>query len=217
MNASSPQARHAELSAEIEDHRWRYYVQDAPTVSDGEFDALMRELEAIEEEHPELRTPDSPTQRVGGAPSATFAPVTHRQPLMSLDNAFSHEEFVRWATRVAKDEPIDAWLCELKIDGLALDLVYEAGRLVSAATRGDGRVGEDVTTNVKTIAAIPQRLHGDVPEVVEVRGEVFMTPDDFATLNEGWSQPASPRSPTRATPRPGRCGRRTHGSPLRAT
>jgi len=177
-------SRHAELSQEIEEHRFRYYVTDQPTISDGGFDALMRELDAIEDAHPELRTPDSPTQKVGGAPSATFAPVAHLRPLMSLDNVFSEDEFGRWAARVTRDAAIDAWLCELKIDGLALDLVYRDGRLVTAATRGDGRVGEDVTANVRTIASIPQRLIGRPPEVVEARGEVFMRPEDFALLNE---------------------------------
>ena len=183
--ADDIRARHAELAQEIEEHRFRYYITDAPTVSDGDFDVLMRELEAIEDAHPELRTPDSPTQKVGGAPSATFTPVTRLRPLMSLDNVFSEEDFRRWADRVTKDVPVTGWLCELKIDGLALDLVYRRGRLITAATRGDGRVGEDVTANVRTIASIPTRLSGDVPDVVEVRGEVFMRPEDFATLNEG--------------------------------
>lgn len=177
--------RHAQLAQQIEDHRFRYYVTDAPTISDGDFDALMRELEAIETEHPELRTPDSPTQKVGGAPSATFAAVTHLQPLMSLDNVFSKEDFERWAARATRETEVTAWLCELKIDGLALDLVYRDRRLVSAATRGDGRVGEDVTANVRTIAAIPGRLSDDAPDLVEARGEVFMRPEDFAVLNEG--------------------------------
>lgn len=178
-------ARHAELAQQIEEHRFRYYITDAPTISDGDFDALMRELQAIEDANPELRTPDSPTQKVGGAPSATFAPVTHLQPLMSLDNVFSREEFERWAARATRETEVTAWLCELKIDGLALDLVYRDRRLVSAATRGDGRVGEDVTANVRTIAAIPARLSDEAPDLVEARGEVFMRPEDFAALNEG--------------------------------
>ena len=190
MTEDGTRARHAELSELITDHRWRYYVLDAPTVADAEFDRLMAELTAIEEAHPELRTPDSPTQQVGGAPSATFAPVAHLLPLMSLDNVFSLEELDKWLTRAATlagtDPATAGYLCELKIDGLALDLVYRGGRLVSAATRGDGTVGEDVTANVRTIASIPAQLTGEaVPELVEVRGEVFMRPDDFARLNEG--------------------------------
>ena len=179
--------RHTELSAEIVEHRRRYHDEDAPTISDGEFDALMRELAAIEAEHPELVTPESPTQRVGGRASASFAPVVHRMPLMSLDNAFSKDEFYRWAERAAglAGGPLGGLLCEVKIDGLALDLVYERGRLTSAATRGDGRVGEDVTVNVRTIASIPGRLTGEVPEIVEVRGEVFMRPEEFDKLNAG--------------------------------
>jgi DNA ligase (NAD+) len=190
MTDDAERARHAELSDLITDHRWRYHVLDAPVVADAEFDALMRELTQLEEAHPELRTPDSPTQQVGGAPSATFSPVTHLVPLMSLDNVFSTDDLDKWLARAAslagEDVAASGYLCELKIDGLALDLVYRNGRLVSAATRGDGTVGEDVTANVRTIAAIPSQLAGgDIPEVVEVRGEVFMRVEDFATLNEG--------------------------------
>ncbi len=190
MTEDAARARHAELSAQISDHRFRYYMEDAPVVSDAEFDALMRELIEIEDAHPDLRTPDSPTQQVGGAPSTTFSPVTHLAPLMSLDNVFSLEELDKWLARAESlaGEPVAAsgYLCELKIDGLALDLVYRNGRLTSAATRGDGTVGEDVTANVRTIEAIPTRLTGaDVPDVVEVRGEVFMRVEDFATLNAG--------------------------------
>ncbi len=190
MTDDAVRARHAELSAQITDHRWRYYVLDAPVVADAEFDAMMRELTELEEAHPELRTPDSPTQQVGGAPSATFSPVTHLVPLMSLDNVFSAEDLDRWLARAAglagEELAESGFLCELKIDGLALDLVYRDGRLVSAATRGDGTVGEDVTANVRTIEAIPTRLSGNgVPQVLEVRGEVFMRPEDFAALNEG--------------------------------
>nr|WP_300147119.1 NAD-dependent DNA ligase LigA [Propionicimonas sp.] len=190
MTDDADRARHAELSDLITDHRWRYYVLDAPVVADAEFDALMRELTDLEDAHPELRTPDSPTQQVGGAPSATFSPVTHLVPLMSLDNVFSLDDLDKWLARAGslagEDVAGSGYLCELKIDGLALDLVYRNGRLVSAATRGDGTVGEDVTANVRTIEAIPSQLAGtDIPEVVEVRGEVFMRVEDFATLNEG--------------------------------
>ncbi|OYO19277.1 DNA ligase (NAD(+)) LigA [Enemella dayhoffiae] len=189
--APTPEARerHADLSEQLNDARWRYHVLDAPTISDGEFDAMMRELNALEEEFPSLRTPDSPSQQVGGPPSATFAAVTHLQPMQSLDNAFSHDELLRWGDRVQRDAGSalerSGFLCELKIDGLAIDLVYERGRLVRAATRGDGRVGEDVTANIRTIRAIPNELHGDnPPEVLEVRGEVFLGLDAFRKLNE---------------------------------
>ncbi len=182
MSESTDRARHAQLASDITDARFRYYVLDAPTMSDAAFDAALRELEALEETYPDLRTPDSPTQQVGGAVGASFEPVTHLEPLMSLDNAFSFDEVRRWAGRLG--EPLPELLCEVKIDGLALDLVYRSGRLVSAATRGDGRTGEDVTANVKTIKSVPQRLAGDdVPELLEVRGEVFMRPADFEALN----------------------------------
>ena len=182
-------ARHAELSEELNEARWRYHVLDAPTISDGEFDAKMRQLDQLEDAFPALRTPDSPTQQVGGPPSTTFAPVEHLQRLMSLDNAFSREELERWAQRAVRELgekrlEQSGYLCELKVDGLALDLVYEGGRLVRAATRGDGRVGEDVTTNVRTIKTIPDRLTGeDPPSVLEVRGEVFFAVADFTALN----------------------------------
>ncbi len=187
-------ARHrwAELADTIRAHRFAYYVKDAPTVSDGEFDLLMRELDALEESHPGLRTPDSPTQQVGATYSTDFTPVEHRERLLSLDNAFSEEELRAWAERTGRaagtESPID-YLCELKIDGLAINLLYENGVLVRAATRGDGRIGEDVTLNVRTIAGVPHRLTDPqgsptpVPEVVEVRGEVFFPVSGFEELN----------------------------------
>ena len=182
--------RHAALSDELNDHRWRYYVLDTPTISDGEYDARLRELEELEARFPSLRTPDSPTQTVGGAVSTTFAPVEHLQRLMSLDNVFSRDELDKWAGRAVRElgekrVEESGYLCELKVDGLALDLVYDHGRLVSAATRGDGRVGEDVLANVRTIAVIPQRLTGgEVPHLLEVRGEVFFAVSEFRSLNE---------------------------------
>jgi len=182
--------QHADLSERVNEARWRYYVLDAPTMSDGEFDALMRQLIELEDAFPSLRTPDSPTQQVGSPPSTTFTPVEHLQRLMSLDNAFSREELDRWAQRAIRELgerrlEQSGYLCELKVDGLAIDLVYQGGRLVRAATRGDGRVGEDVTANVKTIKVIPHRLSGsDVPETLEVRGEVYFAVADFAALNE---------------------------------
>ncbi len=187
-----PAAReqHADLSEQLNDARWRYHVLDSPTISDGEFDALMRRLNDLEDEYPALRTPDSPTQQVGGPPSTTFAAVRHLQPMMSLDNAFSADELERWADRAIRElgekRITEAgFLCELKVDGLALDLVYQSGRLVQAATRGDGTTGEDVTTNVRTIKAIPQQLAGDdIPGLLEVRGEVFLGVEEFRKLNE---------------------------------
>ncbi len=160
---------------------------DAPEIADAEYDALVRELRAIEAEHPDLAVPESPTARVGAAPSALFAPVTHHVPMMSLDNAFSSDELRAWADRLAKQVPEDtAFECELKIDGLAISLLYRDGRYVQAATRGDGTTGEDVTANVATIAAVPERLDpaaGPPPEVVEVRGEVYMPIGAFDDLN----------------------------------
>ncbi|MFE2412920.1 NAD-dependent DNA ligase LigA [Kitasatospora sp. NPDC059408] len=183
--------RHAELAAEITDHRARYYEQDAPVVSDAEFDGLMRALEALEAEHPALVTPDSPTQKVGGAPTELFASVEHRERLLSLDNAMDDDELAAWAERVAGElAGIDYhYLCELKVDGLAVNLTYENGQLVQAATRGDGRVGEDITPNVRTIKEIPQQLKGDdVPELVEIRGEVYFPTEAFDALNASFAE-----------------------------
>ncbi|PZS27987.1 MAG: DNA ligase (NAD(+)) LigA [Pseudonocardiales bacterium] len=179
--------RHAELTQILGEHSFRYHVLDQPTVSDAAYDQLMRELEAIEERHPELRTPDSPTQKVGNVYSTLFTPVDHVERMQSLDNSFTDEELAAWALRAEREVGEGAaYLCELKIDGLAVALVYEQGRLVRAATRGDGRTGEDVTNNVKTIDVIPTRLAGaGVPELVEVRGEVYFPVAGFAELNAG--------------------------------
>jgi DNA ligase (NAD+) len=189
--------RHQELSEQVEDARWRYYVLDDPTLSDAEFDALMRELEELEEVHPELRTPDSPTQTVGGAVSTEFTAVDHLQRMESLDNAFSFDELETWYARLVRDgvESPDL-LCELKVDGLAINLLYEQGRLVRALTRGDGRTGEDVTPNVKTIESVPHRLTGSddlpVPDLVEVRGEVFLPAEAFERLNSAMADAGKP-------------------------
>jgi DNA ligase (NAD+) len=174
-----------DLAEQVRAHRFAYYVRESPSISDGEFDALMHRLEALEEEHPGLRTPDSPTQVVGGTFSTDFAAVDHLERMLSLDNVFGLDELRSWADRVVRDAGGAVhWLCELKIDGLAIDLVYERGRLVRAATRGDGRTGEDVTLNVRTLRDVPSRLTGDdVPELVEVRGEVFFPIEAFADLN----------------------------------
>jgi DNA ligase (NAD+) len=177
--------RHVELSQDLEDHSYRYYVLDRPTVSDAEYDVLMRELEALEQKWPTLRTPDSPTQKVAGTISTLFTPVNHIERMMSLDNCFTDEELEAWARRAERSVGTDAeFLCELKIDGLAVDLVYEKGRLVRGATRGDGRTGEDVTPNLRTLDVVPSRLSGSqVPNLLEVRGEVFFRTDAFADLN----------------------------------
>ncbi|KOG47891.1 NAD-dependent DNA ligase LigA [Streptomyces virginiae] len=178
--------QHALLAEQIEEHRFRYYVNDQPVVSDAEFDKLLRSLEALEEQYPELRTPDSPTQKVAGAYETDFASVEHRERMLSLDNAFDDEELAAWAERVARDVNTSDYhyLCELKVDGLAVNLTYENGRLTRAATRGDGRTGEDITPNVRTIAEIPDRLKGDrIPALVEIRGEVYFPMEKFQELN----------------------------------
>ena len=185
MELTEARRRHAELSERLLDAQYRYHVLDAPTISDIEYDTGLRELNQIEDEFPELRTPDSPTQHVGGAISTQFTAVEHLERLLSLDNVFSAEEFSAWSDRAARLGGTGPYLCELKIDGLAIDLVYERGRLASAATRGDGRTGEDVTLNVKTIKSVPDRLAGDdVPALLEVRGEVFLSAASFDRLNE---------------------------------
>ena len=182
-------ARHewAQLADEVRTHQFAYHVKDAPTISDGAYDAMIRRLNELEEAHPALRTPDSPTQLVGGAIFNTdFAAVKHAERLLSLDNVFSADELAAWIARTQREigDVRTHFLCELKIDGLAINLTYEDGRLVRAATRGDGVTGEDVTSNVRTIEGIPHRLTGEgVPEFVEVRGEVYMGMQDFEQLN----------------------------------
>lgn len=196
-----PEVRIAQLSAAITEHDRRYYEFDAPTVDDATYDGLLAELRQIESDHPDLITPHSPTQRVGAGLSATFAEVRHRSPMMSLDNVFEPAELDAWASRLARRlagegrgtspdlqqqaaalDEVDV-VAELKIDGLAMSLLYEDGRLVQAATRGDGRVGEDVTANVATMAEVPKRLGADAPRVLEVRGEVYMRRGAFDALN----------------------------------
>ncbi|MCU1396075.1 MAG: ligase [Ilumatobacteraceae bacterium] len=185
-----PTARVAALREQIAYHNHRYNDLDDPEISDADYDILMRELRALEELHPELQSPDSPAQKVGGGVSATFAPVVHRVPMTSLDNAMDGDELAAWGERLMRGlaGAPTSFVCELKIDGLAMSLRYEHGELVQAATRGDGRVGEDVTANIKTIAVIPHTLRpsGDaiVPEVLEVRGEVYMPLASFNALND---------------------------------
>jgi len=188
-NAAQTAAR---LRAELEQHNVRYYVYDEPSISDAEYDGLMRQLEALEAEHPELVTPESPTQRVGAAPVSAFGSVRHAVPMLSLNNAFDEEEVAAFDRRVTDTlrgagllgpaQEAD-YFCELKLDGLAISLRYENGRLVQAATRGDGQTGEDVTSNIRTIKAIPLQLKGAAPKVLEVRGEVLMNRADFEKLN----------------------------------
>ena len=184
--SADPQHRHAELVERIDRMRFDYFVRDDPTVSDAEYDQLMRDLQALEAAHPDLRTPDSPTQTVGGTFSTDFAAVDHIERMMSLDNAFSPDELSAWAERVERDKGAAAvhYLCELKVDGVAINLLYEQGRLVRALTRGNGTTGEDVTLNVRTISSVPTTLAGDdVPSLLEVRGEVFFPVEKFAALN----------------------------------
>ena len=176
------------ISLELVHHNRRYYELDEPEISDADYDALVRRLQALEDAHPDLALADSPTRRVSGAPTAAFSEVVHHQPMMSLDNAMDDGELLAWGDRLGRGlGPAAAtvqFVCELKIDGLAMSLRYEHGLFVQAATRGDGRVGEDVTANVRTIAAVPKRLIGpNVPEVLEVRGEVYMPVAAFEALN----------------------------------
>ncbi|MGC4175135.1 NAD-dependent DNA ligase LigA [Demequina sp.] len=182
---TDPRARHQELIQEIEAHRHAYYELDQPTVSDAEYDVLERELRSIEADFPELATPDSPTQTVGGAVATGFASVKHRERMMSLDNAFSITDVESWLARVSRDAGDQDFVCEPKIDGLSISLTFEDGTLVRGVTRGDGTVGEDVTANVMTIAGLPHALAGThVPQLVEVRGEVYLPVAAFEALNE---------------------------------
>jgi DNA ligase (NAD+) len=202
--------RWQQLADEVREHQFRYYVRDAPIISDAEFDKLFKELSGLEDAHPELRTPDSPTQLVGGAGFATdFAEAEHLERMLSLDNVFAPEELEAWAARIRNDIGHHPdYLCELKIDGVALSLVYRDGKLTRAATRGDGRTGEDVTMNARTIDDIPERLSKSkdfpIPDVLEVRGEVFFRLADFENLNaslveEGKAPFANPRNSAAGT------------------
>ncbi|MCX6445106.1 MAG: NAD-dependent DNA ligase LigA [Actinobacteria bacterium] len=181
------QARHKiiELTQEIRDHQFKYYVLDAPTITDAQFDALLKELQALEAKHPELLEPDSPSLGVGGGFSTTFDQHDHIAKMMSLDNVFDEEELTTWFDRVEKESAHPEYLCELKVDGLAINLLYENGQLTRALTRGNGTTGEDVTLNVKTIKGLPHALSGKkIPALIEVRGEVFFPVAAFNQLNE---------------------------------
>jgi DNA ligase (NAD+) len=198
----SNEARHriAELTQEIRDHQFKYYVLDAPTISDAQFDTLLKELGALEAAHPELLEPDSPSLGVGGGFATTFDQHDHIEKMMSLDNVFDEDELNTWFDRVEKESPSPQYLCELKVDGLAINLLFENGQLVRALTRGNGVTGEDVTLNVKTIKVLPHALNGKkVPAQIEVRGEVFFPVAAFNQLNEeleeaGKSLFANPRN-----------------------
>jgi DNA ligase (NAD+) len=179
--------RVAELREQIREHDRRYYVLDAPAISDAAYDRLFRELQELEQAHPALVTPDSPTQRVGGAASNLFEPVRHRQPMLSLNNCFSIEEFEAFDKRVRDGLGVaqPAYAAEPKLDGLAISLAYEDGALTRGATRGDGETGEDVTANLRTLRSIPLKLRGKAPRYMEVRGEVYMPIEGFRQLNRG--------------------------------
>ncbi len=190
--------RWQQLADEVREHQFRYYVKDAPVVSDADFDALYNELLALEDRYPELRVPDSPTQLVGGAGFATeFTAAEHLERMLSLDDVFNADELIAWSTRVENElGPDPNYLCELKVDGAAIALVYRDGRLDRAATRGDGRVGEDVTLNARTICDVPETLTAStefpIPAVLEVRGEVFFMLADFANLNASLVEAGKP-------------------------
>jgi DNA ligase (NAD+) len=191
----STQARHriSELTQEIRDHQFKYYVLDAPTITDAQFDVLLKELAALEAKHPELLEPDSPSLGVGGGFSTTFDQHDHIEKMMSLDNVFDDAELETWFDRVEKESAVGAFLCELKVDGLAINLLYENGQLTRALTRGNGTTGEDVTLNVKTIKGLPHTLSGkNIPALIEVRGEVFLPVAAFNQLNEELEEAGKP-------------------------
>jgi len=191
----STQARHriSELTQEIRDHQFKYYVLDAPSITDAAFDLLIKELAALEAKHPELLEPDSPTLGVGGGFSTTFDQHDHIEKMMSLDNVFDNSELDTWFERVEKESAVGAFLCELKVDGLAINLLYENGQLTRALTRGNGTTGEDVTLNVKTIKGLPHTLSGkNIPALIEVRGEVFLPVAAFNQLNEELEEAGKP-------------------------
>ena len=178
--------RISELSNEIREHQFKYYVLDAPTLKDFEFDELLKELNALEAKYPELREADSPTLGIGGGFATSFAQHDHIEKMMSLDNVFDLEELAAWFDRVEKEVGQQTYLCELKVDGLAINLTYENSQLVRGLTRGNGVTGEDVTLNVKTIKNLPHVLKGkDLPSLIEIRGEVFFPLAAFNELNDG--------------------------------
>ena len=206
------------LRAEINYHNYRYYVLDSPEISDAEYDELMRELKQLEEKYPQFLTPDSPTQRVGAAPVAAFGVVEHRLPLLSLGNVFSDDELLAWYTRTSKlvgGEQFD-FVCEHKIDGLAVALTYVNGQFTTGATRGDGFRGENITQNLRTIRSIPLSVPKEAPPRFEVRGEVFLPKAGFHKLNQERAEEGCPCLPTPEMPPPARCASLTRASPPNA-
>ena len=221
LTRAQAKVEHMRLTMEIEGHNERYYQDDAPVITDAEYDGLRQRFNAIEARFPEFVTGDSPSQKVGAAPSGRFAKVRHAVPMLSLDNAFAEADVVDFVGRIRRflklgdDDAID-FSAEPKIDGLSMSLRYEGGELVTAATRGDGAVGEDVTANIRTLEDVPKKLKGrNVPEVCEVRGEVYMTKRASLALTSGRRPPATPFSPIRAIRRRARCARRTRPLPPR--
>lgn len=197
MDAEDARARHKALAEKIRHHDDLYYRKDAPEISDADYDALRKELEELEAVHPELVTEDSPTQQVGAAPAAGFKKVRHAVPMLSLSNVFSDEDVSDFLARVRRflgleDEDTLEILAEPKIDGLSCSLRYENRQLVMAATRGDGATGEDITANVRTIADVPDRLPQEAPDILEVRGEIYMRRDDFMALNKRQEEAGKP-------------------------
>src|SRR3954467_11820837 len=190
LTKAQAKVEHMRLALELEAHDKRYYQDDAPSVTDAEYDALRQRFNAIEKRFPEFVSADSPSQKVGAAPSGRFKKVRHAVPMLSLDNAFAEQDVIDFAGRIMRflklgDDEAIAFSAEPKIDGLSMSLRYEGGELVTAATRGDGAEGEDVTANIRTLEDVPQKLKGrKVPEVCEVRGEVYMTKKAFLALNE---------------------------------
>ncbi len=184
----------AALTEEIRDHQFRYYVLDKPIIPDGEFDTLLGELKELESKHPEYKADESPTELVGGGFATHFTQHDHIEKMMSLDNVFGEEELESWFDRIEKSEKVESWLCEVKVDGLAINLLYEKGRLIRALTRGNGTTGEDVTLNIRTISAIPHELTGSgYPDILEVRGEVFFPITAFNEFNDGLEEEGKER------------------------
>ena len=215
--AADPRAEIEKLRAEIRRHDQKYYVEAAPEITDLEYDRLVDRLQQLEARHPELITPDSPTQRIGDQPVSGLTPVTHRVPMLSIDNTYTIEELRKYGEGIAKKLPGETveWVVELKIDGVAVALIYEQGHLVCGVTRGNGSVGDDVTHNVRTLRDVPLRLpHQHPPAVLEVRGEVYMTNSDLVLLNRrAAAQRANHLRQHAATASPAAFACSTRGSP----